>query len=290
MEEAITIRVGNRFIYGILHSPDVPKPLKIVVVMVNGGPQTRVGSHRLYTHLARYLCDQHLFVLRFDYEGLGDSDGQFLGFRHAGPSIEAALDFIDSRFKKKIKKILWSLCDGASASIMFGAQYSSKVAGIIICNPYISDEVHSARTRLKYYYLKKSLSLDFWRRLMLFRINFLKSFKDILFFFLLSYGRFWESNTTRWALNSNLGDEVLESMKRFNGKVGIVLSTGDLVAMEFNELLLRWKKSGDNSNWDRISLEYIKNADHTFTVPAEKKKMFALTLQMIKTWNSSTFL
>ena len=43
---------------GILHRPERPRRTGVVIVV--GGPQYRVGSHRQFTLLARYLAEQRL--------------------------------------------------------------------------------------------------------------------------------------------------------------------------------------------------------------------------------------
>ena len=45
------------------------------VLIVTGGPQYRAGSHRQFVLLARFLAARGMAVLRFDYRGMGDSEG-----------------------------------------------------------------------------------------------------------------------------------------------------------------------------------------------------------------------
>ena len=92
MEEAVQFSIANKKLYGILHYPS-DNMSNLIIIMVTGGPQTRIGSHRLYVQLARFLSKKNFLVFRFDYEGLGDSEGDFIGFRGAIPSINAAIDF-----------------------------------------------------------------------------------------------------------------------------------------------------------------------------------------------------
>ncbi|NND69017.1 MAG: hydrolase 1, exosortase A system-associated, partial [Halioglobus sp.] len=57
-----------------------------------GGPQYRVGSHRQFTLLARHLAAQGFTSLRFDYSGMGDSEGVRARFDNVREDVEAALD------------------------------------------------------------------------------------------------------------------------------------------------------------------------------------------------------
>src|SRR5690349_24048098 len=45
------------------------------VLLVVGGPQYRVGSHRQFALLCRRLAGRGVPALRFDYRGMGDADG-----------------------------------------------------------------------------------------------------------------------------------------------------------------------------------------------------------------------
>jgi len=46
------------------------------VLIVVGGPQYRVGSHRQFVMLARFLADHGVPCMRFDYRGMGDVSGE----------------------------------------------------------------------------------------------------------------------------------------------------------------------------------------------------------------------
>jgi alpha-beta hydrolase superfamily lysophospholipase len=60
------------------------------VLMVTGGSQTRVGSHRMYERLADALADNGYPCFRFDRRGVGDSSGEDPGFKDSGPDLAAA--------------------------------------------------------------------------------------------------------------------------------------------------------------------------------------------------------
>ena len=71
----VCIDSGGRLLIGMLHRPESADARRAVVVLV-GGPQYRVGSHRQFVLLARELCRRGIAVLRFDFSGMGDSDGE----------------------------------------------------------------------------------------------------------------------------------------------------------------------------------------------------------------------
>ena len=76
-ESALWIDCEGAAMLGVLTQP--PRPtvtVRIGVLIVVGGPQYRVGSHRQFTLLARRLAAQGYPTLRFDYRGMGDSGGE----------------------------------------------------------------------------------------------------------------------------------------------------------------------------------------------------------------------
>lgn len=66
-------------IIGVLHKPDKIKPHEKVpgIVMFHGFTGNKSEAHRLFVHIARGLSSRGFMVLRFDFRGSGDSDGDF---------------------------------------------------------------------------------------------------------------------------------------------------------------------------------------------------------------------
>lgn len=66
---------GHR-LRGVLHEPDPRNARGVCVLLLSPGIKGRVGPHRLYLKLAARLVPMGFHVLRFDYHGLGDSEGE----------------------------------------------------------------------------------------------------------------------------------------------------------------------------------------------------------------------
>src|SRR5690606_34644237 len=105
------------------------------VLIIVGGPQYRVGSHRQFVLLARYLAERGIPVMRFDYRGMGDSDGDMRTFEHVGKDLGSDIDYFFSEcsFLKDI--VIWGLCDAASAALFYAHQ-DRRISGLVLLNPW----------------------------------------------------------------------------------------------------------------------------------------------------------
>lgn len=74
--EAITLEHEGDRIFAILHRPLDKKPVPAVVVCP-GFAGTKCGKYRLFVSLGVALAKQGIALLRFDYRGSGDSEGEF---------------------------------------------------------------------------------------------------------------------------------------------------------------------------------------------------------------------
>ncbi|HEY6124548.1 MAG TPA: alpha/beta fold hydrolase, partial [Steroidobacteraceae bacterium] len=120
-------------LYGSLHLPDAAtspgthKDLP-VVVLLSPGVKMRVGPGRLYVPLTELLTSQGFRVLRFDFFGLGDSEGDLdetvladvynnieVG-RYVDDTL-AALNWLASEHGAK-RFVLGGLCGGAITAIL----------------------------------------------------------------------------------------------------------------------------------------------------------------------------
>jgi len=144
---------GDRML-GISHAGDASATVGAAIVI--GGPQYRVGSHRQFVLMARSLADAGTPVLRFDYRGMGDSEGEVRTFEHVDEDIKAAVSFIVASNPNITKVVLIGLCDAASAISMYASQ-DDRVHGIVLINPWVRTAEGEARSYVKHYYLQRLL-------------------------------------------------------------------------------------------------------------------------------------
>lgn len=254
-ETAITFPCGDAVLVGILHRP--ARAARRGVVIVVGGPQYRVGSHRQFLLLARDLAAAGHAVLRFDCRGMGDSDGAFAGFGAIDADIGAAVDALCARVPEVTEVILWGLCDGASA-IAFYAPGDARIGGIALVNPWVRTEAGAARTQLRHYYLKQLFSRAFWSKLLTGKLRLGRALTDLR-------STVHDAKTGEAAEPASLPTRVAAGLRAYRGRVLLVLSGDDLTAREFETTVLQTPEMTAWAAGPEITLHRLPDANHTFS-------------------------
>ena len=185
-------REGLR-LFGLLHRPAVPREGAETVLILSPGVKMRVAPHRLYVKLAERFVSMGHPVLRFDFHGLGDSEGaapetllaDFYGAtqigRYVGDTV-AAMDWMERTHGTR-RFIAAGLCGGALTGLLTAANDARIVALCAISIPVILDGSNrdagqymtaGQLTATRSGYLRK-LRLAEWRswvRLLTFRSDF----------------------------------------------------------------------------------------------------------------------
>jgi exosortase A-associated hydrolase 1 len=265
VERALMIPVPDGVLAGILHEPTAPAQLGVVLIV--GGPQYRVGSHRQFVLLARDLCAAGFACLRFDYRGMGDSDGDDVSFEEVRPDLEAAIDALAAAVPATREVALWGLCDGASVAALY-APTDRRVTALILLNPWVRSEQTLAKSYLSEYYGRRLLEPAFWRKLLTGGVEIgasLRSFADLLGAALKRAPRAAVTTAGQEAPGSApLPERLRRALVAFSGRTLLILSGRDLVAGEFREL-------GHTPEWrawlagERVASCQLDEADHTFS-------------------------
>ncbi len=253
---------------GIIHNPDQCIG-NVGLLIVVGGPQYRIGAHRQYVHMARHCAGMGIPVMRFDYQGIGDSDGSYGGFEHVSTDIHIAIDEFLDRVPDIQSIAIWGLCEGASALLLGGAEHKS-ASHIILANPWVRSESGLARAYVKHYYLDRLKSRDFWRKIFSGGFNI----KAALSGFLSNIKKaFTSSPSVPEEDNRPFPERMVSGLRKFQGKSLLILSENDLVAREFNDLISTdsdWKKTIRDKISHRID---IADTDHTFSTERWRLKV-----------------
>lgn len=261
VEEVVTFSCGAARLWGIVSRPGPSvAAADTVVLIVVGGPQYRVGSHRQFVLLARALAGAGHATLRFDYSGMGDSDGALRSFEQAGPDLRAALDALANACPRASRIVVWGLCDAASAALMFASD-DPRVAGIVAANPWARSAATLAATHLKHYYLARLLQREFWRKLLRGGLRWGDSWRSL--------HRSLAARLSRPSAGAdgNVAFQVAmaRGVKRLQGRLLLILSGNDLTAKEFIEYTRSsdaWRGLLEQPKVARVDLP---EADHTFS-------------------------
>lgn len=268
---------------GVLSLPE--RPARFGVLIIVGGPQYRAGSHRQFVSLARALAAGGFACLRFDYRGMGDSAAPMRTFEAVGNDVSAAIDAFCEAVPELEGVVLWGLCDGASAALMYAPQ-DARVEGVVVLNPWVRTEASLAAARIDHYYKGRLLSPQFWRRLVAGEVRVGRSLAELA------------GALKKRALRQRGGAggdapgarSFIERMslgwRHMRGRVLVVLSGNDLTAQEFADFCrIRpdWRKAVEPGP----NFHEVVGADHTFSTRDWKRAVEQTTLDWLRTRSGS---
>lgn len=265
---------------GIVARPEVPATAGVLLVV--GGPQYRVGSHRQFLLLSRHLAARGVACMRFDCRGMGDSTGPMQTFEAAGPDLRAALDTFLTRVPGLRTVVLWGLCDAASAAALYAAA-DSRVGGLVLLNPWVRTEAGAATTYLRHYYWRRLFERSFWAKVLRGAFSPAASLRSLAH--LLRTARRGQSgpeaNPAALGGGEPLPDRMAAALERFRGPLLLVISARDLTAQEFLDAAkgsARWEKALSR---DRVTWKSFPDADHTFSTQAQRDAVARCTLEWV---------
>lgn len=268
-ETPIVFESADSPIVGMLH-PAVGQQELGVLVMVAGGPQYRIGGHRQLVLWARKFAAHGFPVFRFDFSGMGDSYGEYLGFEDVQHNIQAALDRFFQEVPSLKQVVLWGECNACSASLFY-AHKDPRVSGIVMLNPWVRTEQGQAKAVVKHYYLNRLTQRSFWAKVFGLKFDVLGSVRSAIQMISLARGqtagtRGNEEIEAKTEVDRRpLPDRMLDGLARFKGRIMLVMSGRDMVSKEFDDLLQAapaWNRHLAACDLIRHDLEH---ADHTFS-------------------------
>lgn len=278
-ERAVSFTCDADWLYGVLSVPPAPAARGVLIVV--GGPQYRVGSHRQFTLLARSLAAHGIAAMRFDYRGMGDSQGEARSFEEVGDDLRAATDAFMAAVPELREVVLWGLCDAASAAAMYAAR-DARVSGLVLLNPWVRTTEGIARATLKHYYRGRLLEGAFWRKLLSGRFDLVGSLKSMAGLArAAAVPQPAQAGTA--SRDAPLPDRMHAGLHAFKGPVLLIVSGADLTAREFCDLAgsaPAWKRLLDGP---RVTWRRLDKADHTFSRRAWRDQVSDWTRDWLRT-------
>jgi len=281
VEEALTFTCEGEGLVGVVAKPDTPCAVGILVVV--GGPQYRVGSHRQFVASARRFAGQGVPVMRFDYRGMGDSSGAPRSFENIDGDIAAAIAAFITATPGLEKIVLWGLCDAASACLLYCASTEDeRIAGLVLLNPWILSEAGYAETQIRDYYLRRLATREFWLKLARGGVDVVGAARSLAGFAASALsGRRDHRNA---AVNDAMDyrERMMISFGQLGCPVLFIYSGADLTANAFLEHCRASSAWSASISRAHVEQRNVADADHTFSTAASREEMEALTLDWLK--------
>jgi alpha/beta superfamily hydrolase len=133
----------------MLHQPECAQPADVAIILLSPGVKMRVAPHRLYNKMADRFVALGYPVLRFDFFGLGDSEGtvheallaDLYGAIQVGRYVDdtiAAMDWMQQTHGTA-RFIMAGLCGGAITGLLAGVK-DERIVGLLgLAIPVILD-------------------------------------------------------------------------------------------------------------------------------------------------------
>jgi alpha/beta superfamily hydrolase len=139
---------GQR-LFGILHQPGGDRAADVAIILLSPGVKMRVAPHRLYNKMADRFVALGYPVLRFDFFGLGDSEGtvdeallaDLYGAVQVGRYVDdtiAAMDWLQQT-EGITRFVVSGLCGGAITGLLAGVKDERIVGLLALAIPVILD-------------------------------------------------------------------------------------------------------------------------------------------------------
>ncbi len=253
MEQLVSFQVGSKILRGVLHTPDKSCSGSSAVVICHGFIGNKIGMHRIFVKAARTFCDAGYIVLRFDFSGCGDSDGD-----HSEITIDG-----------QVNETL--------AAIEFLRQSNSQIDKVFL----IGHSMGGAVAALTAETVEDLTGLVMWAPVA-------KMYDDILG--IVGHRIFdsvWNSGTENYMgfelgarfLKSLQQNRPLQAVQNFSGPVLIIHGTGDEEISFKNVSLYKETRIRVLLNSD---FHLVMGADHTFSNPSWEEEVFRVTLNWIE--------
>lgn len=263
---------------GVVAQPEPAK--KIGVLVVVGGPQYRVGSHRQFLLLSRALASAGYPAMRFDFRGMGDSAGELHNFEEVNADIGAAVNAFMAASPGLERVVLWGLCDAASACLLYwNSTHDQRIGGLTLLNPWVRSEATLARAHIKHYYVQRLLQLEFWRKLLGGQLGVTRA----IFGFLNNLRQARQAGGSDGTqAKFSFQERMLRGLQEFRGSTLVILSGNDYTAKEFIESTRAspdWQAALSGTN---VVLREVPDADHTFSTGEWRAAVETLTVGWLR--------
>ncbi|MEW8300686.1 MAG: alpha/beta hydrolase [Candidatus Thiodiazotropha sp.] len=291
---------NGELLFVITHVPNQVEQKDAVILLLSPGVKMRVAPHRLYNKMADEFVNQGYVVARFDFSGLGDSEGEieedlladFYNTVQFGRYVNDTVDAMDwaERKYKKNRFILAGLCGGAITGLLAG-QVDERVEALLSLNiPVILDGSNQDKTkyltegqldRLKTNYLKRLFDLKSWLRLLTFKSDYKLLFKSLIRKNKKRDSEKQQDNAVDSNVNPLFEPAFMDWIDR-SKKMLLIFSGSDRLTWEYNEKFATPNKDKLDAINGGFEVHVVDEANHIFSYKSWYEEMMKLSLQWLK--------
>jgi exosortase A-associated hydrolase 1 len=234
------------------------------LLLVTGGSQSRIGSHRMYERLAKSLAILGYACLRYDRRGVGDSAGEDPGFRGSGPDLAAAGAALRRESQSVERVIGFGLCDGATALALFGA--AAGLDGLILVNPWLveAEAGEPPPAAIRQHYRRRLLSAEGWKKILTGAVDYRKLLKGLR--------RAAAADTA-----SPLARDAASALAAGRLRAWAILADGDATAVAAQQELKAPAFKGLIEGSQKVATD-----SHTFARPGDEAALLAATVRALE--------
>lgn len=285
---------GGARLFGIVHHPDSGRPNPVPVILLSPGVKSRVAPHRLYVKLARHLASVGFVVLRFDFAGLGDSEGvigeavtaDFYGTVQTGRYVDdtrAAMDWMAAEYGAS-RFILAGLCGGAITGLLAGAQDRRVDSLVGLGLPVLLDSENVDPTKYltageleqwREGYFAKVFDIRSWLRLVTFRSNYRVILKVLSGWLRRRTSSESVAPAASPAPADNFNPMVPRAFRAMAATRHVLLVFGEADRLHsiYQERFAQPFRSELSGFGDRVEVHVVENANHVFSLPEWEGEM-----------------
>ncbi len=235
-------------------------PASVGLLTVSGGNEIRAGAFSGQAQLAARIQKAGFPVFRFDRRGIGDSEGESLGFRKSRKDIVAALDAFRAITPQMNRVVGFGNCDAASALML------ARGAGcdaLVLSNPWTiegDDDAIPPPEAVRARYAEKLKNPKELARLVTGKVDLGKLARGIA------------KAALPKSAPSSLAQEIKAGLEAFGGPARILLADADRTAQAFA------------SAWDPADqrVAYCKGATHAYVEPDAREWLYQQLLAALR--------
>ena len=231
---------------------------RVGLLIVSGGNELRSGAFSSQAQIANKIAFSGHPSFRFDRRGVGDSNGENLGFRHEVADISSACGEFRRLCPSLQKIVAFGNCDAASALMLLNGAHCD---ALVLANPWTFDEDAAADMppeAIRARYAQKLANPREWVRLLRGGVSFTKLASGLTRIFSKAQGK------------SNLAGDMRQGLEAFEGDVSFLIAGRDRTGQAFRSV---WGTD------DRI--EVRDGADHAFSAPQDREWLTAQLLSAL---------